>query len=186
MCEIIETIKTKNYVAEIINDEDCYNPRKDYSSLGTLIAFHSRYDLSDNDNWDKEELISYVEQDDVLALPVYMYEHSQISLSTNAFSCKWDSGQIGYIFVSYEDIIKEYGNLDIETATKVLEYEIKEYSLYLNGECYGYIIYARDKYDTLLLDSQDHLESCFGFIGRDYVEEEAKYILKDLEQEERT
>jgi hypothetical protein len=185
MCEVIETIKTKNYVAEIINDEDCYNPRKDYSSLGTLIAFHSRYDLSDNDNWDKEELISYVEQDDVLALPVYMYKHSGIALSTSAFSCKWDSGQIGYIFVSYEDIIKEYGNLDIETATKVLEYEIKEYSLYLNGECYGYIIYAKDKYDTLLLDSQDHLESCFGFIGRDYVEEEAKYILKDLEQEEK-
>ena len=111
---------------------------------------------------------------------LFRSEHSQISLSTNAFSCKWDSGQIGYIFVSYEDIIKEYENLDIETATKVLEYEVKEYSLYLNGECYGYIIYQKNK------DSQDHLESCFGFIGRDYVEEEAKYILKDLEQEERT
>jgi len=105
-----------------------------------------------------------------------MYEHSGISLSTSAFSCKWDSGQIGYIFVSYEDIIKEYGKLDIERATKVLEYEVEEYSQYLNGECYGYIIYEKDK------DSQDHLESCFGFIGRDYVEEEAKYILKDLEQ----
>ena len=99
MCQVIEKIKTKNYVAEIINDEDCYNPRTDYS-LGTLIAFHSRYDLSDKDNWDKEELISYVEQEDVLALPVYMYEHSGIALSTSAFSCKWDSGQIGYIFVS--------------------------------------------------------------------------------------
>ena len=51
MCQVIETIKTKNYVAEIINDEGCYNPRTDYS-LGTLIAFHSRYDLSDNDNWE--------------------------------------------------------------------------------------------------------------------------------------
>jgi len=177
MCQVIETIKTNNYVAEIINDEDCYNPRTDYS-LGTLIAFHSRYDLSDNDNWDKEELISYVEQDDVLALPIYMYEHSGIALSTSAFSCKWDSGQIGYIFVSYEDIIKEYGRLDIENATKVLEYEVKEYSQYVNGECYGYIIYEKDK------DFQDHLESCFGFIGYDYIEEEVKSILKHLEQKE--
>jgi hypothetical protein len=177
MCQVIETIKTKNYVAEIINDEDCYNPRTD-CNLGTLIAFHSRYDLSDNDNWDKEELISYVEQEDILALPVYMYEHSEIALSTSAFSCKWDSGQVGYIFVSYEDIIKEYGKLDIETATKVLEYEIKKYSLYLNGECYGYIIYEKDK------DYQDHLESCFGFIGYDYIEEEVKSIIKHLEQQE--
>jgi len=175
MTQVVETIKTKNYVAEIITDEDCNNPREWNDNFGTLIAFHSRYNLSDKDNWDIEELKDHVKRKDVLALPVYMYEHSGIVLSTGAFSCPFDSGQIGYIFVSNEDIIKEYGELDIERATKVLEYEVEEYSQYLNGECYGYIIYQKNK------DSQDHLESCFGFIGNDYIEEEVKSILNHFE-----
>ena len=175
MTQVVETIKSKNYVAEIITDEDCCNPRELNDNFGTLIAFHSRYNLSDKDNWDIEELKDHVKRKDVLALPVYMYEHSGIVLSTGAFSCPFDSGQIGYIFVSNEDIIKEYGELDIERATKVLEYEVEEYSQYLNGECYGYIIYQKNK------DSQDYLESCFGFIGSDYIEGEVKSILNHFE-----
>ena len=130
--QAIETIKTKRFIADIYIDDMPYSPRED-DNLGTLIAFHSRYDLSDDDNWTKEELIEHVAKEDVLSLPVYMYEHSQVALSTEPFSCSWDSGQVGYIFVSYEDIIKEYGKLDIERATKVLEYEIEEYSQYILG-----------------------------------------------------
>jgi len=175
MCEVIETIKTKNYVAEIINDEDCYNPRKDYSSLGTLIAFHSRYDLSDNDNWTKEELIEHVAKEDVLSLPVYMYEHSQVSLSTEPFSCSWDSGQVGYIFVSHAEIIDCYGKLDLDTAKKCLETEIDEYGLYLNGEVYGYKVYRKDGEDV---------DSCWGYIGYDNAVYETNVALACAEENE--
>jgi len=62
MTELVETIKTKNYVAEIITDEDCNNPREWNDNFGTLIAFHSRYNLSDKDNWDIEELKDHVNE----------------------------------------------------------------------------------------------------------------------------
>ncbi len=169
---LIETIKTKRFIADIYIDDMPYSPRED-DNLGTLIAFHSRYDLSDDDNWTKEELIEHVAKEDVLSLPVYMYEHSGVALSTSAFSCSWDSGQVGYIFVSYEDIIKEYGKLDIETATKVLEYEIEEYSQYINGEVYGYKVYRKDGEDV---------SSCWGYIGYDNVISETNFALECAEE----
>ena len=172
--DAIETIKTKRFIADIYIDVTPYSPRED-DNLGTLIAFHSRYDLSDDDNWTKEELIEHVAKEDVLSLPVYMYEHSQVALSTEPFSCSWDSGQVGYIFVSYEDIIKEYGKLDIERATKVLEYEIEEYSQYINGEVYGYKVYRKDG---------ENVDSCWGYIGYDNVISETNFALECAEENE--
>ena len=101
-----------------------------------------------------------------------------MALSTSAFSCKWDSGQVGYIFVSYEDIIKEYGKLDIEMATKVLKGEVEEYSQYINGEVYGYQIYNKEEQ----YDCPDSIDSCWGFIGDEYIKEEVNSILKNLEE----
>ena len=50
-CQKIKTIKSKNFLADIYIDEDCTSPRDAYWSdnFGTLISFHSRYNLSDDD-----------------------------------------------------------------------------------------------------------------------------------------
>ena len=85
---------------------------------------------------------------------------------------------MGYIFVSYEDIIKEYGKLDIEMATKVLKGEVEEYSQYVNGEVYGYLIYNKEEQ----YDCPDSIDSCWGFIGDEYIKEEVNSILKKLEE----
>ena len=52
MTEILETIKSDNYVANIQFDTFPFNPRED-DNLGTIIAFHSRYNYSDNNYWTK-------------------------------------------------------------------------------------------------------------------------------------
>jgi len=170
----IERIETKRFIADIYIDDMPYSPRED-DNLGTLIAFHSRYDLSDDDNWTKEELIEHVAKEDVLSLPVYMYEHSQVALSTEPFSCSWDSGQVGYIFVSHAEIIECYGKLDLDTAKKCLETEIDEYGLYLNGEVYGYKVYRKDGEDV---------NSCWGYIGYDNAVYETNVALACAEENE--
>jgi len=43
-----------------------------------------------------------------IILPLYLYDHSGITMNTTGFSCGWDSGQVGYIVMSYEKIRKEY------------------------------------------------------------------------------
>lgn len=43
------------------------------------------------------------------ALPLYLYDHSGITMSTTTFSCPWDSGRVGMIFCSHEEAVKEWG-----------------------------------------------------------------------------
>lgn len=114
--------------------------------------------------------------DNYVLLPVYMYEHGNIALSTSSFSCPWDSGQVGYIYVSKEKVVEEYGDWTAETvaqATKLLEGEVETYSQYLNGEVYGYVIEDGGGEET-------EEGSCWGFYGMDYCIEEAKGMVDYL------
>ena len=50
------------------------------------------------------ELFSLVEQmDGMVILPLYLYDHSGITMNTCGFSCPWDSGQVGWIYASAMD-----------------------------------------------------------------------------------
>lgn len=59
--------------------------------------------------------------------PLYLYDHSGLSISTGEFSCKWDSGLLGVAWV--EDYIGEY-----DYALALIEEEVKLYDKYLSGE----------------------------------------------------
>jgi hypothetical protein len=94
-------------------------------------------------------------------LPLYLYDHSGITMSTGGFSCSWDSGQVGFIYVSKERAREEYGfkRLTKERVQKVYEYlnsEVKTYAAYLEGDVYGYTI-----------EGPDIDDSCWGYIGPD-------------------
>jgi len=177
MTESIETIKSDNYVANIYIDDTPCSPRED-DNFGTLIAFHSKYDLSDNKDFTQEELIEHIQRDDIFALPVYMYEHSGIALSTTPFSCEWDSGQVGYIFVTYDKMLNVFGEVDLNRAQECLVSEIEEYSNYLKGEVYGYQIYKKGDCEYC----SDSVHSCWGYIGYEWVQEEVKDQLKYFEE----
>ena len=103
-------------------------------------------------------------------LPLYLYDHSGITISTSPFSCHWDSGQIGFVFVSKEKLKKEYGvkritNEVIERATKILLAEVKTYDQYLTGEVYGY---------KVIDEKGNEEDSCWGYYGEDSIKEEFK------------
>jgi hypothetical protein len=132
-------------------EEVLCNPRED-DNLGSMVCYHRRYDLGDKDpylpghykpnardfsGW--EHMREYLNKvhDLAVCLPVYMYEHGAIAVSTKPFSCPWDSGRIGFIFVSKEKLRKEYGVKHITAslvakAVRILEAEVQEYNQYLN------------------------------------------------------
>ena len=90
-------------------------------------------------------LISKAIDDYYIMLNIYMYDHSGITIKTSPFSCPWDSGQIGFIYVSKKKIKKEYGwkVLTKKRITQIENYlknEVKTYDQYLRGEVYGYSI----------------------------------------------
>lgn len=171
---------------EIIHDQDPKSPRED-SNLGTMYCFHSRYNLGDEHNLDVEEVQEIANDPDYISLPIYMYEHSGITLNTGGFNCPWDSGQIGIIAVSKADIRKEYGWKLITKARreKILSYlqgEVNAYSQYLEGDIWGFKLEVHNP-ET---DEMDDVDSCWGFYGDDpktngmlgYIDEKYHHLIK--------
>jgi hypothetical protein len=98
-------------------------------------------------------------------LPLYLYDHSGITISTGPFSCPWDSGQIGYIYISIENILKEFNRKKMskklrQKAINLLRGEVNAYDDYLTGNVYGYTIEPTDKNKSIECD-----DSCWGFYG---------------------
>jgi hypothetical protein len=94
-----------------------------------------------------------------------MYEHGNITISATPFQCKFDSGQIGFIYITKEDA-KMNG---ITKPYDLLAHEVKIYDHYLKGETYGAMIYDKE---GEMIDSQ------FGYLGdTKEVIEEAKGMI---------
>ena len=47
--------------------------------------------------------------DKYIILPLFLYDHSGITMSTGPFSCPWDSGQVGWIYAPKQKFIEETG-----------------------------------------------------------------------------
>jgi hypothetical protein len=98
-----------------------------------------------------------------VVIPLYLMDHSGISMSTGSFGCPWDSGQIGWIICDNETIEREF-NGDRELAHKALEAEVSVYDDYLTGNVYGFIVEERVCEDC---DTWEETDSCWGFFGSD-------------------
>jgi hypothetical protein len=105
-----------------------------------------------------------------ISLPLYLMDHSGLSMSTGGYSCPWDSGQVGFIAISREKVRNEYSCKRVSEQRKqqVLKYltgEVETYSQYLEGAVYGFTIYEHDIYDEP--DEGESTDSCWGFYGHD-------------------
>lgn len=165
--EPIDTIEYKGYHINIYYDEYPENPREFYQPLGTMVCFHKRYNLGDInsnnpihevsdilsefydtdkiDDWLYEQntfdfLMSKLENHAVI-LPLYLYDHSGITMNTTGFTCPWDSGKVGFIYVTFNKIKEEFSFKKlsakrIKFITQCLINEVKEYDDYLTGRVY--------------------------------------------------
>jgi len=137
------------YTLNIVPDDIPESPRE-WDNLGIMACSHSRYQLGDPD-FSPED----IPEDAIGILPLYLYDHSGITMNTTGFSCNWDSGQVGYIYTT-KDKIKEYYGDNPPTEDKIEEHlrnEVATYDTFIRGEIYGF---------TLESDGE-HSDSCFGF-----------------------
>ena len=165
----VKDIGYKGYTIEIHTDEDPIDPREN-DNLGTMICFHGRHKLGDpmvkDDYTDQGSFKDYLKENEksLIILPLYLYDHSGITMNTTGFSCPWDSGQVGVIYVTKEKAREEYGwkSLTAARIEKLKEYlrgEVQTYDQYLTGDVYGYVV----KDSTV-----EELDSCWGFFGSDH------------------
>jgi hypothetical protein len=169
-----------NYRLKIYQDDNTDSPRS-WDNLGTMICFHRRYNLGDKHNYSHEEGQELLKGKDIcVSLPLYLYDHSGITMNTTGFSCRWDSGCVGFIYVTKEKVRKEYNvkriTQDIiDRVTKCLEGEVKTYDQYLTGEVYGYEVYKVEVCDKGC-EHEEFVDSCWGYYGYEECISEAKSI----------
>ena len=178
----------------------------------------------------------YIIESSVVILPLYLYDHGEITMSTGRFSCPWDSGQVGWIYCTKERFIAETGYTEAELFSKdtkrtpevgervrieergdawgmvrdinsthtvidfdynkspdfrnpenilvvypraivevmanraeeMLEGEVKTFDQYLTGDVYGFVISQVAECGECGHEEKEHLDSCWGFYGRDW------------------
>ena len=176
----------KKFELEVVQDTNPHNPRED-DNLGTMVCFHKRYELGDKTDYRTEDYDSWDELKDKLSedfkggviLPLYLYDHSGITISTSSFDCRWDSGCVGFICVS-KDKIREEG-IDETKVEQYLIDEVKTYDQYLTGDVWGYNVYEITTCDKGH-EHKELVESCYGYYGHDECESEGQSVLEHWEK----
>jgi hypothetical protein len=92
------------------------------------------------------KIIEKTLDDNFIILPLYLYDHSGLTMGICPFSCIFDSGQVGYIYCKKGEGTEEN-----------LQAEVKTYSQYLEGDVYGFVVEENDEV----------VDSCYGFYGSD-------------------
>jgi hypothetical protein len=181
----------KDYVSEkIIGDHKVrvfYDERPDspreWDNLGTMVCFHGKYNLGDKHSYDNNSYSGWEEMEkDIIdtenvhtILPLYLYDHSGITISTSPFSCRWDSGQVGWIFVSKEVVMKE--GVDETRVEEYLKNEVKTYDQFLRGDVYGYEIVKVTTCD-LGCEHEEFIDSSYGYYDEnDCMENGVDYLV---------
>ena len=179
----------KGYTVEVYVDEDPMNPR-DYDNLSTIGTWHTRYNIGDfkigkpakaidfpGYTGKKEYLMDsleviegFMESQGWSFKPLYLYDHSGITVSLTPFGCKWDSGQVGYVYLRNEELRRQMGwnrvtEKRLEHAWKNVELEIEELDRYLRGDLYCFFI--EDAPEGLV-------DYCSGYLSEEEALEEVK------------
>jgi hypothetical protein len=154
------SLKTVNDITVKVYSDDSPSSPRENDNLGTIVTGKLRsYNLGEKPNTDVEEIKAIMADKNNICLPVYMYEHSSVALRTSDFEDRWDSGQVGIIYVTKEKARKDFmvKRLTKKTIEKVLEClksEIEIYSQYVNGDVYGYVVEDANG---------EEIDSCWGY-----------------------
>lgn len=172
----MEKVNYGGHKIVFVPDTELPNPRENDGKICEMICFHKKYEIGDSHDlksedysgWDglRQHLIK--ERGAKVITPIYMYDHSSQTIKTSPFSCKWDSGQIGFAIVTALTIKECYGDDQDVTPEflvgcgKQLELEVQDYCAYIEGDGIGYKIYAEaDEAEETVI------QEVFGFYGSD-------------------
>lgn len=168
-------VEIEDYEIIVVQDPNPQDPRKFSEPLGKMVCWHYRYRLGDDHDYRmpqefKDAIQPLLRRRQIVMLPLYLLDHSGLALSTQPFNDPWDSGQVGWIYASHDEIRKAFGVQRVtkhirNLAVSRLVAEVEEYNSYLQGDCYGYEINKLERCTSFQLVSREQVSSCYGFFG---------------------
>ena len=171
-------------------DEFAENPRN-WDNLTTMICHHRRYSLGDvKESRQFEGFTSLKELKQALVEhygemayiePLSLYDHSIQTLAIGEPTDAWDSGYVGFIFVTKDRARKEYGvkkitKSNLERIKSVAQAEVEEYNkICLWGEVYDLLLEKVFTNVDDITDTYTETEECIGgfTFDNDYTVEKA-------------
>lgn len=179
---LVEETYNEEDLSDLIKNKIIYNKDSSYSiagesynNLDDLLYDIDRYPF----NFLSDEEVFNLANKKTIILPLYLYDHSGITISTSPFGCPWDSGQVGWIYITYPEIEEEYGEITgkaIEKAEQVLKNEVKIYDMYLMGDVYGYMLEEKKECNSCGHIDYKLVDSCWGFYGDEFSSYLKEYI----------
>lgn len=178
----------------IYYDPTATNPFEEWDTVCEFLTYHPRYDFSTLNKvrqlypdqfGDIDSHIAAIkeEYEAALVLPLYMYEHSGRALSLEDFSDPWDSGQVGYVVITWENIWKTVGKnwkrlskKRIERLTQIAENEVQLMEDYIEGNVYGY---------TVEHEFWGISDSCWGYYGDAGIEQIHREVKQIIDYQQR-
>lgn len=133
-----------------------------------LGEYSSRQDFIDGGAEDIKRHFRRNGQTVLFIRAIHVYEHSGTAISLNyegQFTCRFDSGTIGFIVITKEDLrenfyIKRITEKYKDKAWKILLGEFKTFSQFISGEVYQFE----------LKNGIEVVDSVCGFFGRNWIE----------------
>ena len=98
----------------ILQDPEPISPRE-HDNIAVFHCANGRNHVigDDGHQFDKagvdeaRAFIKAIGEDGGVAMPLYLYEHSGITISLTDFKDRWDSGQVGWVYIDKETMDKE-------------------------------------------------------------------------------
>lgn len=115
--------------------------------------YDNGYPEDDHHQWGIEKWLEL----NAVVSPLYLYDHSGITISTRPFSCRWDSGQVGYAIIYKSTIEEHWGSCEDwqDKGQEIIDWEVKGYDDCLTGNVWSFAIMVNGEI----------VDSCSGFIG---------------------
>ena len=176
---VYATAQRENQLLKITQDIDPISPRE-WDNLGHMICFHRNYELGDKHELTVDELLDIVNRKDVIALPLWLYDHSGLRIKVGDFygllpqgHARFDTMKVGFIYVTLEEVRENFGVKRVtrqwrEQAIQVLKGEVEDYDTYLRGDVWAFTLYDVKTCNL----GEEHLEfvdGCGGFYGTDFL-----------------
>lgn len=157
---VIRSYEKAGIKLTIYQDTDAENPRE-WDNLGRMVCYYRKgYRLGDEqvmntgcyvtwNDWLQGELVKpNGGEGSIVYLPLYLFDHSGLSIRTIPFVDSWDSTQIGFIYATKQRFREETGYNEDELFSKDKDRTPKVGDhVRVNGGSWGKVMEARDTPD---------------------------------------
>lgn len=78
-----------------------------YERMVNIVSSRFRHGPKTEERAVDDAMLNVISEKYIM-MPLYLMDHSGLAMQTESFHDPWDSGQVGWIYVSKEDALKEF------------------------------------------------------------------------------